>query len=174
VPFLIAYWRWQVKRGKGTGDLYKIAIGSLLIAVSCAILAAGAWSVQASGAKVAVWYPLVALGITGISFMWYWPITLAFVSRHAPPQVTALMMAGTYLVAFFSGIGSGFIGRYYEPLGPTNFWLLNAGFGIAGALCVLLFGPALHRWAAQLETRTSAMQSPHNKPLKNDAASGAS
>lgn len=166
VPFIIAYWRWQVKRGNETADLYKIAIGSLLIGVSCAILAAGAWSVQAGGTKVTIWYPLVALGLTGVSFMWYWPITLAFVSRHSPPQVNALMMAGAYLVAFFSGIGSGFIGRYYEPLGPTNFWLLNAGFGIAGALCVLLFGPALHRWVTQLETRTSTIQSAHNKRSK--------
>ncbi len=155
-PFLIALWRWQVKRGKGTDDLHKIAIGSLLIATCCAILAAGAWTVQASGGKVAVWYPLGAIAITGMSFMWYWPITLAFVSRHAPPQVKALMMAGAYLSSFCSGIGSGFIGRYYEPLGPMNFWLLNACFGIAGALCVLVFGPVLRRWMARLEARAGS------------------
>jgi len=153
VPFIIAYWRWQVRRDKGTDDLHKIAMASLLFAISCGILAVGDWFMQRSGGRVAVWYPIVALSISGFSFMWYWPILLAFVSRHAPPQVKAVMMAGVYLSSFVSGVGSGFVGRYYQPFGPMNFWLLNAGLGITGALCVLFFGPALRRWMARLEGR---------------------
>jgi POT family proton-dependent oligopeptide transporter len=151
VPFLIAYWRWQAKRGKATGDLQKMATGCLILAAACGSLAWGAWSVQASGAKVPVWFPLVAFALSGIAFMWYWPITLAFVSRHAPPQVKALLMAAAYLALFFSGIGSGYLARFYEPLGPTGFWILNGGIGLTGFAIIMLCAPALARRMARLE-----------------------
>ena len=55
------------------------------------------------------------------------------------------MMAGAYLVAFVSGIGSGFIARWYEPLGGTGFWLLNAGISLMTMVLVVLFGGTLRR-----------------------------
>jgi POT family proton-dependent oligopeptide transporter len=74
-----------------------------------------------------------------------WPVQLAMVSRLAPQSVNALAMAVVYLTAFFSGVGSGYIASYYEPLGATAFWILNAGISLGGAVAVLLFGRALTR-----------------------------
>ncbi|WP_427964304.1 peptide MFS transporter [Altererythrobacter sp.] len=142
VPFLIALWRWQASRGTEPGDLGKMAIGGLVMSGAALALAAGAYTVEDGGKASAAW-PLLAYFLSGVSFMWSWPNALALVSRRAPLSINALMMAGAYLIVFFSSTGSGFIARWYEPLGPMYFWLLNAGIALFGSLCFVMFGPLI-------------------------------
>ena len=53
------------------------------------------------------------------------------------------MMVGSYYLAIFAGgLASGWLGRFYEPLSPADFWLLHAAIVGAGAvLIVALRGP---------------------------------
>lgn len=141
VPMLLLIWRWQERRGRAPTDLHKIAVGSMIMAASAATLAIG--SLVAGAGKVSVVYPTIAFFLSGLSFMYVWPTALALVSRRSPPAINARMMAGAYLVAFFSGIISGWLGRFYEPLPNHVFWLMMAAISLSGAILVGLFGKAI-------------------------------
>ena len=143
LPVLLMLWGWQARRGKEPDDLGKMAIGAVIMALSALSLAAGSW--LAGEDKVSIVFPLIAFFLSGVSFMYQWPVALALVSRRSPKKINALMMAAVYLTAFVSGIASGFFARWYEPLGDTGFWLMNTGLSLAGAIAVLLFGGAIRR-----------------------------
>jgi POT family proton-dependent oligopeptide transporter len=151
LPVLLGLWRWQAKRGTEPGDLDKIAIGGVIMALSATSLAAGSW--LAGEGEVSMVFPAIAFFLSGVSFMYQWPTTLALVSRRAPAKIAALMMAAVYFTAFFSGVGSGFTARWYEPLGDIAFWLLHAGFALGGSLLVLVFGRAIRRRMDALDGR---------------------
>lgn len=143
VPPLVALWRWQGKRGREPGDVAKIGIGAALAAASALVLALGA--AIAGAGHVTVLLPLVAFTGMGIAFLYYWPTLLALVSQSAPPRLNATLMGTVFLSLFVSNLIIGWYGGYYEPLGPTMFWLVDAAIGGTGALLILLFGRALHR-----------------------------
>lgn len=149
LPLLLAIWRFQAKRGGEPGDLAKIATGAVVMACSTAMLALG--SLSAPGGKVAILFPLIAFFLSGVAFMYQWPTVLALVSRRAPKKINALMMASAYLSLFVVGIGSGYIARFYEPLGDAAFWFLQAGISLTGALLVMAFGGAIRRRMDALE-----------------------
>lgn len=144
VPLLIAIWGWQERRGSTPTDLHKIAVGSLIMAASAGALALGAVQASSAGAASPV-FPAIAFFLSGFSFMYVWPTALALVSRRAPKAVNARLMAAAYLTSFFSNIGAGWLARFYEPFGPTTFWVMMAGFSVVAALIVLLFGRAIDR-----------------------------
>ncbi len=143
LPVLLALWGWQAKRGKPPTDLDKIGIGAVIMALSALSLAAGSW--LAGDGKVSIVFPIIGFFLSGVSFMYQWPTALALVSRRSPKKITALMMAGVYLTAFVTGVGSGFFARWYEPLGDTAFWCLQAGMSFAGFVLIVLFGGAIRR-----------------------------
>jgi POT family proton-dependent oligopeptide transporter len=143
VPPLVALWRWQGMRGREPGDVAKIGIGAALAAASALLLALGA--TIAGPGHVTVLLPLVAFTGMGIAFLYYWPTLLALVSQSAPPRLNATLMGTVFLSLFVSNLIIGWYGGYYEPLGPTAFWLVDAAIGGTGALITLLFGRAIHR-----------------------------
>lgn len=81
----------------------------------------------------------------GIGFLWYWPTTLAFVSRSAPKSINAMMLGITYVTLFFASFASGYIATFYESLGPSVFFLMNAALPASACLFILLFGRTLGR-----------------------------
>lgn len=154
VPFLIAFWAALARRGKEPDDFGKIAIGAAVMATSMASLALGSW--LAGSGKALIVFPLIAFTLSGIAFMWTWPTMLALVSRRAPAKINALMMASVYLTGFGTGIGSGYIAGYYEAMGATAFWMMNAAIAFAGSLAILLFGPVLKRTMDRLDSDAKA------------------
>lgn len=144
VPMLLALWGWQERRGSTPTDLHKIAVGSIVMAASAGALALGA--IQAGdGGKSSLLFPIIAYFLSGLSFMFVWPTALALVSRRAPMAINARMMAAVYLTSFFSGVGSGWLGRFYEPLGPVGFWWMMAAISLAGAMLIFVFGRTIDR-----------------------------
>ncbi len=155
VPFLLWLWPRVGRRGKEPYDLTKIAIGAMVMCLSVLALAAGALQAegQAEGqGQASILWPLLAFCLSGASFMFTWPVLLSFTSRLAPARVNGLMMATVYLSAFASGIGSGWLARFYEPLGATGFWLLNGVISMGGAVLILLVAPLVRRQLAVLES----------------------
>jgi POT family proton-dependent oligopeptide transporter len=142
-PLLIWWWKNQSNRGCEPDDFTKMAIGAFFIAVGGALLMLS--SLQLDTDKAGILLPILAYLITGIGFMWYWPILLALVARYAPKVLKARMMAMVYLTAFVSGVSSGFIGSFYEQMTPFAFWAYNAFFGVFGGVIFLMFGKTLKR-----------------------------
>jgi proton-dependent oligopeptide transporter, POT family len=144
VPFLIALWRWQGRHGHEPYDTSKMAMGALVMAASVAALAAGAWQAETAGKASIVW-PILAYFLSGVAFMFSWPVMLALVSQRAPAAVGGVLMASVYLTSFATGIVSGWMGRFYEPWGATQFWLVHVAISLTGAALLWLLGPILRR-----------------------------
>jgi POT family proton-dependent oligopeptide transporter len=133
VPLLFTLWRWQ---GGGTGsepsELRKIAGGAFICGGANLILVA-AIAVYGHGKVPWIW-PFLYCALQGVGFMYFWPPFLALVSRAAPPKINATMMGGAFLVLFVANNLIGWIGTFYEQLGPTAFWTLHAAIGAIGGV----------------------------------------
>jgi POT family proton-dependent oligopeptide transporter len=151
VPLVFAIWRWQARRGGEPGDLAKIGVGAWMAASANLILVLAI--ALTGGDGVSPIWPFLYFGILGIAFLYYWPTTLALVSRSAPAPVNATMMGVTYLTLFVASMTIGRLGGLYEPLGPMAFWALHAAIGAGGGAAVLLCGRMIERALAQMETR---------------------
>jgi POT family proton-dependent oligopeptide transporter len=55
------------------------------------------------------------------------------------------MMGICFLVLFVANNLIGWIGTFYAEMTPLAFWLMHVAIAAAGAILVLLFGPALKR-----------------------------
>lgn len=158
VPVLFALWRWQDRQGGEPSELGKIGQGAWLCAIANLVLVA---SILAAGSHRIVWiWPFLYCALQGIAFVYYWPTLLALVSRAAPAKINSTMMGICFLTLFVSNLFIGWIGTFYEGLGPLAFWSLHAGIAASGGILVLLFGPMLKRVLEPRETqalRSSAM-----------------
>jgi POT family proton-dependent oligopeptide transporter len=144
LPLLFALWRWQ---GRGSGrepsELRKIAGGGFICGAANLILVA-AITVYGSAKILWVW-PFLFCAVQGVGFMYFWPPFLALVSRTAPPKINATMMGGAFLVLFVANNLIGWIGTFYEKLGPLAFWALHAGIGATGGVLALIFSRTFGR-----------------------------
>jgi proton-dependent oligopeptide transporter, POT family len=143
VPLLFWIWRRQALRGREPHDIAKIGVGAGLSAVSTLILVAAIF--RSDGRAMDPIWPIVYLAGMGIAFLYYWPTLLALVSRAAPASVNATMMGIVFMSLFVANNLIGWIGGYYERLGPLEFWALHALIGGAGGLLLVLFGRRLGR-----------------------------
>ena len=143
VPVLFWLWRLQATHRGESGELAKIGIGAWIAGASHLILVAAI--VSARGAPIhPIWPTLCCVGM-GVAFLYYWPTLLALVSRAAPARVNATMMGVAFLSLFLANNIIGWIGGFYERMGPAPFWLLHAGIACTGGVLVLLFGRRLRR-----------------------------
>ena len=143
VPVLFGLWRFQASRRGEPGELAKIGTGAFMAGASNLILVAA--SMGLLGTPVSpIWPALYCTGM-GVAFLYYWPTLLALVSRAAPARVNATMMGITFMSLFVSNTIIGWLGRFYEPLGPTRFWMMHAAIGAAGGVLVILLARPLGR-----------------------------
>jgi POT family proton-dependent oligopeptide transporter len=143
VPVLFALWRRQAARGREPGDLAKIGIGAALAAASNLVLVV-AIAAAGDGRLHWIWPVLDCVGM-GFAFIYYWPTLLALVSRAAPAQVNATLMGSAFLSLFVANNLIGWLGRFYERMGPIGFWSMHAAIGATGAVLVVLCRRPLER-----------------------------
>jgi POT family proton-dependent oligopeptide transporter len=141
VPLLFWIWARQASGRGEPGDLGKIGIGAWLAAASNLILVAAI--LAADGGLVQPIWPFLYCAGQGIAFLYYWPTLLALVSRAAPARVNATMMGFAFMSLFVANNLIGWIGGFYEKLGPLAFWSMHAAIGAMGGVLVLLFGGML-------------------------------
>jgi len=143
VPMLFAIWQLQAAHRGEPSDLGKIGVGAWLAATSNLILVVAI--VTSRGAPIHPLWPALYCAGLGVAFLYYWPTLLALVSRAAPARANATMMGIAFLSLFISNNLIGWIGRFYEQMSPTSFWVLHAAIAATGGLLVLLFGRRLGR-----------------------------
>jgi proton-dependent oligopeptide transporter, POT family len=138
---LVALWAAQAREGREPGSVGKIAIGTALTGVGAMILAAG--SATSTGPDtVHILWPIAGYFTMGLAWMYYWPTTLALVSRVAPPKVVATLVGGAFVSPFIAHSLAGVIGTRFDDMTPAAFWTLDAGIAFAGALALFaLKGP---------------------------------
>ncbi len=142
-PILFSLWRWQSKHGGEPDDLKKIGIGSWLCAgCNLILVAATIWS--GGGAIPLIWPVLYSVGLA-LPFLYHWPILLALVSRAAPAKINSSIMGIAFLSLFIANNLIGWIGGFYEAMGPVAFWGMHAAISASGGVVVLLTGSRLRR-----------------------------
>lgn len=158
VPLLFWIWRAQAARRREPGELAKIGTGAWLAAASNLVLVVAI--LTAGGERIHPIWPFLYCAGQGIAFLYYWPTLLALVSRAAPAKINATMMGIAFTSLFVSNNLIGWIGGFYERLGPLAFWCLHVAIAATGGLLVALFGRKLTRaleGAAHGPLRPSAM-----------------
>ena len=143
VPLLFWIWNRQAARGSEPGDLAKIGTGAWLSAASNLVLVGAI--LASGGAPVHPFWPFLYSSLLGIAFLFYWPTLLALVSRAAPARVKATLMGLCFMTYFVANSLIGWIGGFYEKMGPAGFWAMHAAIGAGGGLLVLLCGRRLGR-----------------------------
>jgi POT family proton-dependent oligopeptide transporter len=144
VPLLFRLWQWQGRASGGEpSELRKIGVGAFICGGANLILVA---AIAAYGSDKVPWlWPFLFCAVQGVGFMYFWPPFLALVSRAAPPKINATMMGGAFLVLFVANNLIGWIGTFYEQLGPSAFWALHAAIGGAGGVLAFIFARTIGR-----------------------------
>ena len=141
----IPLWRWLSERRREPGTMAKFIIGAALACTAYLILAAGASAFALVPAAIVLLY----FAVFDLAFAWTDPPANSFVSRFAPASTVSTMMSINMIVAFgLPNVAVGWLGRFYEPLGPARFWLLHAGIAAAGGVLALLLRPVIARLVA--------------------------
>ena len=126
-------WIALQKRGREPGDFTKMAIG--YAGVGASFLFAGAIATLAV-VPVLAW--IVFFLILDLSYGWVEPPIQSLISRDSPTQITATMMAIMKSAGMFSYFLIGWMGRFYEPLGPPLFWALTASLSLLALVMLVL------------------------------------
>ncbi len=139
-------WRRLAKTGREPNNLVKIGIG-------CAMLVVG-YLVIALLARLPV-VPLIGwLGfflIIDFSVGWYRPPSQALIAGYAPASAKGMMMAVSGLAEAFGFFLMGYLGRFFEPLGPSLYFLLVAALPVGGMVMMFAFHrPIMRRLQASV------------------------
>ncbi len=143
LPLLFRLWSWQGRSRGEPSELRKIGMGAFICGSAHLILVA---AIAASGSARVLWiWPFLFCAVQGVGFMYFWPPFLSLVSRAAPPKINSTMMGGAFLVLFVANNLIGYIGTFYESLGPSAFWLLHAAIGAFGGILAFAYGRTFGR-----------------------------
>jgi POT family proton-dependent oligopeptide transporter len=137
-PALVMFWAWQAKNGSEPSSVTKVGIGSAIIAVAALLFAYGNMGQSAPDSVNAGW-AIAGWLIMGLAWMYYWPTTLAIVSRAAPEGMASILMGVAFLSPFIGHVLAGWIGSYFDQMHPSAFWAMDAAIGLAGGIIILLF-----------------------------------
>ncbi|MBC7521949.1 MAG: peptide MFS transporter [Sandarakinorhabdus sp.] len=140
VGILITFplWKWLAARGREPDTMQKFAVAGVFVTLAYVVLALGAgWFAVVPLAVVVLFFVLFDL-----NFGWTDPPANAFIARFAPAAlVTTMMSVGLMFNGGFPFFTAGWLGRFYEPLGPVNFWWLHAGIAATGSVLALVLRP---------------------------------
>jgi POT family proton-dependent oligopeptide transporter len=122
---LVAIWVWLQRRNAEPSTPVKMLIGVGLVAGAFAMLAY-AGSIGGDAGRVSaqwlIWANvIIALGEIALS-----PMGMSLVNRLAPPNLRGLMMGGWFASLGLGGYLSGSIGRYWDTMPHSRFFLMVA------------------------------------------------
>jgi proton-dependent oligopeptide transporter, POT family len=122
----------------------KIGIGSAIVAIAALLFAYGNLGKTAADSVGAGW-ALAGWLIMGLGWMYYWPTTLALVSKSVPPAVAGRLMGVAFLSPFIGHTLMGWVGSYFDQVTPSLFWTIDAAIAAVGAVIILILRNPLRR-----------------------------
>jgi POT family proton-dependent oligopeptide transporter len=147
-PVLVAIWVWLQRRNAEPSTPVKMLIGVGLVAGAFAMLAY-AGSIGGDAGRVSaqwlIWANvIIALGEIALS-----PMGMSLVNRLAPPNLRGLMMGGWFASLGLGGYLSGSIGRYWDTMPHSRFFLMVVGILLVVAVPLSLMTPQIKRTIAR-------------------------
>lgn len=143
-PILVALWAWQARKQIEPHSVTKIGIGSAIVAIAALLFAYGNMGKTAADSVGAGW-ALAGWLIMGLGWMYYWPTTLALVSKSVPPAVAGRLMGVAFLSPFIGHTLMGWVGSYFDQVTPSLFWTIDAAIAAIGAATILILRNPLRR-----------------------------
>lgn len=143
-PLLVAFWSWQAKRGREPTSVTKLGIGAAIIAGAALLFAFGNIG-KTQPDSVAAGWAVAGWLIMGLAWMYYWPTTLAIVSRAAPRGMASTLMGLAFLSPFVGHVLAGWVGSYFDQMPPATFWAMDAGIALVGAAVILVLRKPLQK-----------------------------
>jgi POT family proton-dependent oligopeptide transporter len=143
-PILMLLWSWKAKRQQEPASVTKQGIGTAIVAFAALIFAYGNWG-QSAPHSVSAGWAIAGWLVMGLGWMYYWPTTLAIVSKAAPPRVASTLMGVAFLSPFVAHVMAGWVGSYFDKMSPSTFWVMDAAIGAAGATLILLLHKRLQK-----------------------------
>ena len=132
-------WDRLAARGREPNDVVKIGIGGASIATSFLVV-----GLLANLPQVPLVGWLAFYLVLGLSYAWMDPPSKAIIGRYAPQSVNGMMFAFSALFGAFGFFLLGYLGRFYEPLGPSLYFLLTAAMpGLAAVVLITFSRPIL-------------------------------
>ncbi len=143
LPPMLAFWRWQARRGAEPDDLGKVAIGCFIFAAGTLWLALAGLVFGAARTPL-LWAVFFHL-LSNLGWLYFTPIMAALFVESAPAGLRGVMTGVNFSAIFVASLISGRLGGLYEGLSPPAFWTLHAAIVGAGGLYALVFGAPLRR-----------------------------
>jgi len=138
-----AYWKRTAERGREMSDLSKLGVAAAGIALGFLYIA-GVALLPLS--PILLWLGFYL--IIDLATVWMEAPPQAMISRSAPTSISATMMAVFKLATAAAYFLLGWLGRFYEPLGPALYWAATALLPIGSLILLLLVRP----WVARALT----------------------
>ncbi len=146
VGICIPVWRWLAARQREPDTFNKMVVSASMVAGAYALLAISCWT--AGTALVPLVMVLAFFTLLDFSYGWYDPPANSFVSRFAPASLVTTMMSVMLMSVGIANVTLGWLGRFYEPLGPARFWAMHAAIAGSGLLLALVLRPVAARLLA--------------------------
>jgi POT family proton-dependent oligopeptide transporter len=141
---LVAFWRGLDKRGREPSTPVKMAIGMCCTALAFIVLFVAAKVGEASvtdgniyNYKVSPLWLIGAYGVLTMGELMLSPMGLSLVSKVAPRQHRGIMMGG-WFVATAIGNKLTQIGKLWDDMPHSSFWLMLSGAALVMAVVLLL------------------------------------
>jgi len=136
-----AFWlRWR-KKGKEASSLFKIAVGTIIMALGFGFMSIAATEAEATGSSAMYWLILAYLFHT-IGELCSSPVSLSFITKLAPLKYASIIM-GLYWAA--TGLGNkiaGLIGQSAQNLGEFEIFTgIAIIWSLIGLFVILLLKP---------------------------------
>lgn len=144
---LVGFWRWLDQRGREPSTPAKMAIGMFLTASAFALLGMGAIQGEATvpagsyDYRVSPLWLLGAYGVLTLGELMLSPMGLSLVSKVSPLRHRGIMMGGWFIATAIGGKLT-MIGKLWDDMPHSTFWLLLAGLAaVMGVVLSLALRP---------------------------------
>ncbi|TMI72939.1 MAG: peptide MFS transporter [Bacteroidetes bacterium] len=116
-PLLIMFFAWRSRRGKPVSTASKFAWALIISGLSALVMVLAVMSVPSIYTHKAspIWL-FLTYGVFTVSEICLSPIGLSFVSKLAPPRLTALMMGGWFLSTSLGGKVAGVMASFWDKI----------------------------------------------------------
>lgn len=132
-PLLIAFFAWMSRRRKPVSTASKFAWALVIAGLSALIMVFAVMSVPSIYThKASSMWLFLTYGVFTVSEICLSPIGLSFVSKLAPPRLTALMMGGWFLSTSLGGKVAGVMATFWDKMPDKRIF-----FGIIAIAAIL-------------------------------------
>ena len=137
-PLLILFFAWRSRRGKPISTASKFAWALIISGLSALVMVFAVMSVPSIYMhKTSSYWLFLTYGVFTVSEICLSPIGLSFVSKLAPPRLTALMMGGWFLSTSLGGKVAGVMASSWDNvLDKRIFFGIIAIAAILGGLLI--------------------------------------